>query len=49
MLKLPDVGERLSGEGAELIGNTPVQFAAYVRSEIDKWSRVVRLSGAWPD
>ncbi len=49
ILKLPDVSERLSAEGAELIGDTPQQFAAYIGSEIVKWSKVVKLSGARED
>ena len=49
ILRLPEVGERLSGEGAELIGNTPDEFAAYLKSEIAKWSRVIKISGARPD
>jgi len=49
ILKLPDVTERLAMEGAEVIGNTPAQFDAYVRSEISKWSNVVKVSGARAD
>jgi tripartite-type tricarboxylate transporter receptor subunit TctC len=49
ILHLPDVGERLSGEGAELIGNTPDEFAAYIKSEIAKWSSAIKISGARPD
>ena len=49
IMKLPDVRERFAAEGAELVGNTPAQFAAFVAAEIAKWSRVVKLSGARPD
>jgi tripartite-type tricarboxylate transporter receptor subunit TctC len=49
ILKLPDVSERFAAEGAELVGNTPAQFSAYIAGEIAKWSRVVKLSGARPD
>jgi tripartite-type tricarboxylate transporter receptor subunit TctC len=49
ILKLPDVSERFTAEGAELVGNTPEEFAAYIRSEIAKWSKVVKLSGARED
>jgi len=41
-LQLPDVGERLAADGAEPGGNTPEVFAAYVKGEIEKWTRVVR-------
>jgi tripartite-type tricarboxylate transporter receptor subunit TctC len=49
ILKLPDVSERFAAEGAELVGNTPQEFAAYITSEIAKWSRVVKISGARED
>jgi tripartite-type tricarboxylate transporter receptor subunit TctC len=46
LLKQPDVKERLEAAGFELIGNTPEQFATFIRSEIDKWASVVKASGA---
>ena len=49
IMKLPDVRERFAAEGAELVGNTPAQFAAFIAAEIAKWSRVIKLSGARPD
>jgi tripartite-type tricarboxylate transporter receptor subunit TctC len=49
VLAMPDVRERLSGEGAELVGNSPREFDAFVRSELVKWAKVVKLSGARAD
>jgi tripartite-type tricarboxylate transporter receptor subunit TctC len=46
ILHLPDVVERLSGQGAEPVGGTPEEFAAYIKSETLKWAKVVRESGA---
>ena len=46
ILHLPDLVERLSGQGAEPVGSTPEEFAAYIRAETLKWARVVRESGA---
>ncbi|MEA3158441.1 MAG: putative tricarboxylic transport rane protein [Betaproteobacteria bacterium] len=46
---LPEVRERLSSEGAELAGSTPQQFDRYIKSEIAKWAKVVKLSGARAD
>ncbi|MGZ5170830.1 MAG: tripartite tricarboxylate transporter substrate binding protein [Burkholderiales bacterium] len=46
LLKQPDVKECLDSAGFEAIGNTPEQFAAFIRAEIDKWARVVKASGA---
>jgi tripartite-type tricarboxylate transporter receptor subunit TctC len=49
ILRLPDVSQRLDGLGFEIVGSTPEQFGAYMRSEIKKWEKVVRASGAKPD
>ena len=46
ILHLHDIVERLSGQGAEALGSTPEEFAAYIRSETVKWAKVVRESGA---
>jgi len=44
-LRNPQVKERLTGEGAILVGDTPAEFAAYVKSEKDKWAEVVKAAG----
>jgi tripartite-type tricarboxylate transporter receptor subunit TctC len=46
VLRMPDVAERLSSQGAEAIGSTPQEFASYVKTETAKWAKVVRESGA---
>jgi tripartite-type tricarboxylate transporter receptor subunit TctC len=46
ILHLPDIVERLSSQGAEPVGSTPEEFAAYIKSETVKWAKVVRESGA---
>jgi len=48
-LKAPDVRERLEGVGFELVGGTPDAFGAYIKSEIKKWAKVVKTSGARPE
>jgi hypothetical protein len=37
------------GRGAESVGSTPQQFDRYIKSEIAKWAKVVKLSGARAD
>jgi tripartite-type tricarboxylate transporter receptor subunit TctC len=49
ILGLPDVKEKLSGLGAELVGNTPEEFAVLVKAEVVKWADVVKKSGAKVD
>ena len=36
VLKHPEVKERFAGEGGEIVADTPVEFAAFVRKEIPK-------------
>ena len=45
-LHAPDVKERLAGQGAEPIGNTPEAFAATMQRDLVKWAKVVKDSGA---
>ncbi len=49
ILKLPDVAQRLDGLGFEIVGSTPDEFGAYIKTEIKKWEKVVRASGAKAD
>ena len=48
-LALPEVRERFLAQGADPGGNTPEQFAAFIRAETDKWTRVVKFSNAKVD
>ena len=44
-----DLTERMTQLGMEPVGSTPEQFDALIRAEIDKWARVVKISGAKAD
>ena len=48
-LARPDMRERLASEGAEPVGNTPEQFAAFVKVELAKWARAIKQAGAQID
>jgi tripartite-type tricarboxylate transporter receptor subunit TctC len=41
----PELHDRLTREGAEPVGDTPAQFGAFIRSEIEKWGKVIRAAG----
>ncbi len=41
----PDVRERLLREGNDVVLNTPEQFDAFFRGEMDKWAKVIRAAG----
>lgn len=45
-LEQSDVRETLVTQGLEPVGNTPTQFAQLLRSEMEKWAKVVSASGA---
>lgn len=48
-LKRSDIRDRVIAAGAEPSPSTPAEFGALIRSEIDKWAEVVKLSGARVD
>ena len=49
ILNSPDMRERLTAQGAEPAPSTPEQFAAFIQSEIPKYARIVKISGAKVD
>src|SRR3954464_3938316 len=49
ILAMPQVRDGLTAQGADIVGNTPEQFAAWIRVEVKKWAEVIRVSGAKVD
>lgn len=49
LLQAPDVRERLNGQGFEILQSSPEQFDAFLKSELVRWAKVVKLSGARAD
>ena len=43
----PELRERLSAIGAEPVASTPEQFAAFIKSETEKWQAVVKAAGIY--
>jgi len=48
-VKSSDLTERMMQLGMQPVGSTPDEFDALIRAEIDKWARVVKISGAKAD
>ena len=44
-LTSPDVKELLFKQGLEVKTSTPAEFGAYMKSEFDKWARVIKEAG----
>ena len=49
ILEQPDLRKLLVNQGAQIQGGTPERFAAYIKSEVPKWAKVIRDSGARVD
>lgn len=45
----PDVKQRLIAQAIDPVGNTPEEFAAYLKSEIVKWAKVLQMAGVKPE
>jgi tripartite-type tricarboxylate transporter receptor subunit TctC len=43
-LKLPEIRDFMTGEGAELVGSTPSELAVYLRREIERYGKVIRAA-----
>lgn len=49
IIALPELRDRMSADGTEFVGDTPEQFTAFLKGEIEKWGRAVKASGAKVD
>ncbi len=48
-LGAPDMKQKLTGLGLNAVGSTPEQFGAYMKSETDKWAKVIKSMGIKPE
>ena len=45
ILVSPDVKERLDGQGFEVAYSAPGEFAAYVKAELTRWTKLIKELG----
>jgi len=49
IVKLPDIAQRFELDGAAPVGSTPSQFTAFLKSETQKWRKVIQDAGIKPE
>jgi tripartite-type tricarboxylate transporter receptor subunit TctC len=49
VVRSPEIQAQFAALGADVVGNSPEEFAAFVRRDMEKYARVVRISGAKVD
>jgi len=45
VLKMPDTRQRLASQGADVVASAPDEFAAYIKSETERWAKVIKTAG----
>jgi tripartite-type tricarboxylate transporter receptor subunit TctC len=45
-LQNADVRAKLAAQGSDTLGSTPAEYAAYIRTEMPRWTKAVKDSGA---
>jgi len=45
LLKSPEARDRYAAVGAEVLYSSPAEFDAFIRSEMTKWAKVIRVAG----
>jgi len=49
IIQTPELRARIDSLGAEPVGNTPAEHAAFIKAEIEKWRQVTRSAGLKPE
>lgn len=45
IVRSPEFAQVLTGEGATAVGNTPAEFDAIIRADIQKWAKIIKETG----
>ncbi|MEO8441223.1 MAG: tripartite tricarboxylate transporter substrate binding protein [Betaproteobacteria bacterium] len=45
VIHTPEMQNRFAEQGAEPVGNTPAQFAEFLKSDLEKWAKVIKAAG----
>ena len=48
-MQIPETRDMLGKQGFDVVASSPAEFSRWIRLESDKWSKVIRTSGATPD
>ncbi len=48
-LRTPAVADAITAQGADAVGSTPAEFQAYLKSEVEKWGKLIRDAGISPE
>jgi len=49
VIRAPELRDRLTGLGFEVVGGKPEELGAFLKAEIVKWTKVIRDSGVKVD
>ena len=45
VVRSPEFGQVMTGEGATAVGNTPAEFATVIRADVMKWAKIIKDAG----
>lgn len=49
ILNRPEIREKIAAQGADIVGGTPEQFAAFIRADSAKWAQLIKKQNITPD
>jgi tripartite-type tricarboxylate transporter receptor subunit TctC len=48
VLRTDDIKQKFDQQGAQIVASTPEEFAAFIRDESEKWTRIAKEAGIQP-